>query len=139
MKEGQPVEVIFDRNGQRYVFRCDAWGDATDNLRAIYHTIRFLYKALRELRVVQEEVFDSVFEQVFSGFLATPDDSVLLLSDGRKSWWEVLGVEQDAKKGAVVNAYRALAKVHHPDAGGSKEDFQVLRQAYEQALREVKK
>src|SRR4030042_2239220 len=65
MKEGQPVEVIFGRHGQRYVFRCDAWGDATDNLRAIYHTIRFLYKALHELGVGQEDVFDGVFAQVF--------------------------------------------------------------------------
>jgi len=137
MQEGQPVEVIFDRNGQRYVFRCNAWGDATDNLRAIYHTIRFLYKALHELGVVQEDVFDVVFEQVFSGFLATPDDSVLLLGDGRRAWWEVLGVEKDASKSAVINAFRALSKTHHPDTGGDPEDFLKLRKAYEQALAQL--
>lgn len=40
-----------------------------------------------------------------------------------------------ADKSAVVNAYRALAKVHHPDAGGNPDDFKRLRTAYGDALK----
>jgi hypothetical protein len=28
------AEIVFDRSGQRYVFRCDKYSDALDNLRA---------------------------------------------------------------------------------------------------------
>lgn len=31
----------------------------------------------------------------------------------------------------LKKVYKELAKVHHPDAGGSKEDFQALQRAYE--------
>ena len=51
-------------------------------------------------------------------------------------WWEVLGVKPDANKEAIRNAYRALSKVHHPDAGGDPETFQRLSQAYKEALGE---
>lgn len=133
------VEVIFDRAGMRYVFRCEKWDNVADNLRAIYHSIRFLHKAITEYGVVNEEVeFDEVFQRVFGGFLATPDDSALLLSDGRAPWWEVLGVEQTADRAAIVNAFRALAKIHHPDAGGNPEDFRKLRKAYDDAMAQIK-
>jgi hypothetical protein len=129
------VEVIFDRQGTRYVFRCEKWGDVSDNLRAIYHVIRFLYKALTEYGVVKDETaFDETFQRIFGGFIATPDDTVLMLTDGSEAWWEVLGVEQTATKEAVRNAYRALAKIHHPDVGGDQDDFRRLRHAYEQAM-----
>jgi DnaJ-domain-containing protein 1 len=133
------VEVIFDRPGTRYVFRCDKWGDVGDNLRAIYHAIHFLYKALTEYGVVKDETaFDETFQRIFGGFIATPDDTVLMLTDGNKAWWEILGVEQTATKEAVRNAYRALAKIHHPDAGGNQDDFKRLRRAYEQAMDQLK-
>ena len=134
------ARVVFDRAGRRYVFDGAKFGDSTDNLRAIYHTIRYLYKALDEYGVVKEEHdFDTMFDQIFTGFLAMPDDSALLLSDGRASWWEILGVERGADKAAIVSAYRALAKVHHPDAGGIPDDFKKLRKAYDDAMSQVKK
>lgn len=58
----------------------------------------------------------------------------MLLGSGEGEWWEILGVAADADRAAIVNAYRSLAKVHHPDAGGNAADFQRLRAAYEQAL-----
>jgi hypothetical protein len=132
------VEVIFDRGGMRYVFRCDKWPDVSDNLRAIYHVVRYLYKAIVEYGVVKEEVqFDDIFQRVFGGFIATPDDSVLLLGDGNKPWWSILGVELTADKPAITSAFRALSKVHHPDAGGSADDFKRLRKAYEDGLQAI--
>jgi hypothetical protein len=134
------ARVVFDRNGRRYVFDGAKFGDSTDNLRAIYHTIRYLYKALDEYGVVKEEHdFDTMFDQIFTGFLATPDDTALLLSDGRAPWWEILGVERDTDRAAIRNAFRALSKVHHPDAGGSEDDFKRLRKAYDDAMAQAKK
>lgn len=134
------ARVVFDRTGRRYVFDGAKFKDSTDNLRAIYHTIRYLYKALDEYGVVKEEHdFDTMFDQIFTGFLATPDDTAFLLSDGRTPWWEVLGVERDADRDAIRNAFRALSKVHHPDAGGQAEDFKRLRRAYDDGMAQVKK
>jgi hypothetical protein len=111
-----------------------------DNLRAIYHSIRFLYKALSEYGVVKDEMaFDETFQRVFGGFIAAPDDTVLMLGDGSQPWWEVLGVEKDATTGAIRNAYRALAKIHHPDTGGDPNDFKRLRRAYEQGTAHANK
>lgn len=133
------VEVIFDRGGMRYVFHCEKWGNVADNLRAIYHSIRYLHKAIAEYGVVSEEIeFDDVFQRVFGGFLATPDDSALLLSDGRVPWWEILGVEKTASREAIRNAFLSLSKVHHPDVGGNADDFKKLRMAYDDGVAQVK-
>lgn len=133
------VEVIFDRQGFRYVFRCEKWSNVSDNLRAIYHSIRFLYKALSEYGVVKDEqAFDETFQRVFGGFIAAPDDTALLLGDGKQQWSEVLGIPKTTTKEAIRSAFRALSKVHHPDAGGNIEDFKRLRQAYDDAMRDMK-
>jgi len=109
-----------------------------DNLRAAQLTITYLWRALEEYGVTGEaEQLDRAFARFFLGFAAPPDDTALLLPSGRAEWWEVLGVRSDAEKPDVVNAYRALAKVHHPDAGGNSEDFRRLRTAYELALKQI--
>ncbi|MCB0164263.1 MAG: DnaJ domain-containing protein [Anaerolineae bacterium] len=90
---------------------------------------------MEEYGVTSEaQTLDQVFGQFFLGFAATPDDTVLLLGSGSEAWWQVLGVEQDAGLTAARNAYRALARRHHPDAGGDPEEFQRLRRAYEAAV-----
>jgi DnaJ-domain-containing protein 1 len=129
------AEIVFDRGGQRYVFRCEKYDDPLDNLRAAQLTISYLWRALEEYGVVSEKhALEKAFAQFFLGFAATPDDTVLLLGSGRDEWWEILGVTSDADKAAIGNAYRALSKIHHPDYGGNAEDFHRLRTAYEQAL-----
>ncbi|ACU96713.1 J domain-containing protein [Saccharomonospora viridis] len=46
-------------------------------------------------------------------------------------YYELLGIARDATPGEIKSAYRALALRAHPDAGGSAEEFQLLRSAYE--------
>jgi DnaJ-class molecular chaperone len=87
---------------------------------------------------MSETTFDVEFDNVFAGYLATPDNGALLLGDGSAKWWEVLGVKQDANRNDIRNAYRALARIHHPDVGGNPEDFKRLGLAFNQAMREVK-
>lgn len=83
---------------------------------------------------IEQTRFDEIFERMFGGFIATPDDSILMLASGTAAWWSVLGVEPDAAAPAIKNAFRALAKTHHPDAGGDPADFKRLRAAYEQGM-----
>ncbi|MGD9891801.1 MAG: DnaJ domain-containing protein [Dehalococcoidia bacterium] len=136
-------EIVFDRAGRRYVFRCNKWKNSLDNLRAAQRTISLLYQAMEEYGTTQTVSRGSAsgsgqkvdpFLQFFLPFEATPDDTVLLLGSGAAPWWEVLGVSQSASRTEIVNAFRALAKVHHPDTGGTADDFKRLRSAYEQAL-----
>lgn len=47
------------------------------------------------------------------------------------SHYETLGVEPDATTEQIQEAYRSKARKHHPDAGGSKEEFQTILEAYE--------
>ncbi len=129
------AEIIFDRAGQRYAFRCTRYNNPMDNLRAAQLTITYLWRALEEYGVTgKTEQLDQTFAQFFLGFAALTNDTALLLGDGRAQWWEILGVRSDADKAEITNAYRALAKVHHPDVGGRAEDFKRLRAAYEEAI-----
>lgn len=49
--------------------------------------------------------------------------------------WQVLGLPEDAPGEAINEARRRLAKLAHPDVGGSVESMQRINQAAEQALR----
>ncbi|MDQ3579301.1 MAG: DnaJ domain-containing protein [Actinomycetota bacterium] len=46
-------------------------------------------------------------------------------------YYELLGVRGNASAGEIKSAYRALAKVMHPDAGGTSGTFRLLKTAYE--------
>jgi ferredoxin len=48
-----------------------------------------------------------------------------------ESPFEILGVDPDADEEAVERAYRRRVKESHPDHGGSAEEFQAVRTAYE--------
>jgi DnaJ homolog subfamily A member 2 len=46
-------------------------------------------------------------------------------------YYSILGVEKNASGDDIKNAYRKLAREHHPDKGGDKERFQEIQKAYE--------
>jgi len=127
------VEVIFDRNGKRYTKKCSKWENSLDNLRAIGLSIEYLYRAVEIYGIESQEEFNTLFNSTFIGIEATPDDSVFLLGNS-SNWWEILGIKKESEKEEIINAYRAMAKIHHPDAGGSSEQFQRVRKAYEEAI-----
>jgi curved DNA-binding protein CbpA len=44
--------------------------------------------------------------------------------------YEILGIPEDADKNTIKQAYRELAKKHHPDKGGDPEKFAPISEAY---------
>lgn len=132
------AEIVFDRAGKRYAVRCAKWANFLDNLRAAERTIFYLYRAIAEYGAeTNEKAFSAAVDQFFAGFEALPDDTVLMLGSGKQDWWEVLGVRREATKAEIISAFRALARTHHPDAGGDAVTFKRLRDAYERAIAAV--
>ena len=131
------VEVIFDRNGKRYIKTCLLWENSLDNLRAIGLSIEYLYRAVEIYGVESKEEFSNLLDQTFIGIEATPDDSVLKIGF-TNNWWEILGIKIDAGEKEIKNAYKSMARIHHPDSGGDAKKFQKIREAYDKGMGERK-
>ena len=131
------VEVIFDRNGKRYTKKCSKWENSLDNLRAIQLSIEYLYRAIEIYGIESKEEFNSLFNQMFVGIEATPDDSILKIGN-ETNWWDILQVKKESSEKDIQNAFRSMARIHHPDMGGNPEQFKKLRKAYDEALKESK-
>lgn len=52
-------------------------------------------------------------------------------SSGPQPSWEDLGLKGDEDMATAQSAFRAASRRHHPDVGGSKEDFQRMNAAWE--------
>lgn len=46
------------------------------------------------------------------------------------SLYDILGVPQNCEQDEIRVAYRRMAKLHHPDAGGDREMFEEIQIAY---------
>lgn len=126
------ARITFDRNGKRYIAECDRWKTWLENLRAAQLAIEYTWRIAEGYGVSTEEI--DLLDRIFAALEAPLDPNVLMLSDGNAPWYVVLGVEANASRVAILNAYKALARVHHPDAGGKAEDFIHIKQAYEEGL-----
>lgn len=49
----------------------------------------------------------------------------------QKTFYDVLGVKQDATQAEIKRAFRKLAQKYHPDAGGDEEKFKEVSEAYD--------
>ncbi|WP_395739317.1 J domain-containing protein [Prosthecobacter sp.] len=117
------VAVYFTLDKKKTVLCCDKWLRVGENLAAIAATL----EAMRGL----ERWGVSESERAFTGFAALPAPGQVMA----RTCWEVLGISAVKSKGAVDNAWRARAKVCHPDVpGGSHDAMTELNTARDQAL-----
>ena len=56
-----------------------------------------------------------------------------------KNLYEELGLKKNATKSEIKSSYRSLVKQHHPDAGGEKERFLAIQNAWETLNDPIKK
>lgn len=116
------VAVYFTLKGMPCCFPCDRWTTIAANIRAISLTVA-------ALRGIARWGTRGNVSAAFAGFAALPATS----NGHGTAWWEVLGVSPGASPEEIELAYRRLARVYHPDAGGSHEAFLRLAEAYQQA------
>ena len=57
----------------------------------------------------------------------------------KKNLYEELGLKKNATRSELKSSYRSLVKQHHPDAGGKKERFLAIQNAWETLNDPIKK
>lgn len=114
-KDGQPMRCM----------AIDRYTRVADNLAAIAAT-------LEAMRAIERHGGATILDRAFLGFAALPEKA-------SQPWREVLGIDpqQSATLDLVESRYRALVKVHHPDAGGKEETFLSITQARDAARMEL--
>lgn len=114
------VAVYFTLDKVDYCFPCDKWDRVADNIAAIASHLN----AMRGM----ERWGVGEYHDVFTGFKAIPETINV------RNIWEVLGIRRTTDLEEIRIAYRNKAKILHPDAGGNKNAFQELQDAYNSAL-----
>lgn len=113
------VAFYFTLDGRPHVLACDAWDTVYDNIAAIAAHI----EALRG----QERWGVGDLRQAFAGHLRLPS---------APHWSSVLSVDRAAPIADIERAYRLRARDTHPDAGGTREAWDELVRAINEARRE---
>lgn len=121
------VAVYFTLDGEQKCIPSDKYVTAEDNLHAVALTI----KALRGL---ERWGTGQIMKAAFRGFTALPETA----GQGVPTvltWFETLGLSANAPVEDIREAYRELAKTHHPDVGGDPVEFQKILRAYQEGLK----
>jgi hypothetical protein len=116
------IAVYFQWKGKPMTFACDRWDRARDNVQAIRKTIE-------AIRGIERWGASDMMERAFTAFeaLPAPGQGVSL------SCWAILDIEPGSSAIEIDRAYRRKAREAHPDSGGSREEWDRLQAAYEQA------
>lgn len=136
-KDGQPyagwrepedpgVAVYWTLKGKPQVMACDKWNKVRYNMRAVG-------LAVSALRQLNRTGASEILERAFQGFNALPSQG------GEEHWRATLGFEpnQPVTRAMLQKRFRELARQHHPDQGGSDEQFLKLHRAFEKACDEL--
>lgn len=116
------VAVWFVWNGRQYCFACDAWLSPRENLRAIG-------LQLQALRPIWENRWRvGKVEQFFKGFEQLPP------ATSKPRWAIILEVDANATINQIKAAYRARSQQCHPDRGGTRQQWDELQAAYQEAM-----
>lgn len=121
-----PGAAVYWEVGKGKTSRCmaiDLYDRVAANLAAIAAT-------LAAMRAIERHGGATILDRAFLGFAALPEKAT-------QHWREVLGIQGQATIDLVESRFKALAKLRHPDVGGTDEQFIELQQAKEAALLEL--
>lgn len=113
------VAVYFQRKGKKLCFACDKYDRVWKNMRAIQKTIE-------AMRGIERWGSSDMLDRAFTGFASLP-------APGKREWWVVLGLNGTESTDQIKARFRELAKIHHPDNGGSADTFAEINNAYQEA------
>lgn len=116
------VAVYFRRKGRDVAFACDRWHSVEHNMRAIADAVACI-------RTIERRGTGEMVDAAFTGFQQLP------AGPAQRAWSEVLGVKAHDAPVAVIDAYRELAKRHHPDRNpgddAALKQYLAVQAAYE--------
>lgn len=112
------IAVYFRLANAPRVLACDRWSSAAENMAAIAGHIA----AIR----AQDRYGVGTLDQAFAGYAALPPTA--------EDWSIVLGISATASRDEIEDAFRQLARKHHPDVGGTHEMMAKLTEARRVAL-----
>ncbi len=121
-----PGVAVYFRLGKRsLVMARDEFAKVSDNLRSLALALDFL-------RGMRRHGGATMMDRVFAGFAQLPAPVAA------RSCWVVLGISREgATVHAIDTAYRAQARQHHPDAGGTDAQMVEVNAARAAALLEI--
>ena len=108
-----------DPAGNERCIAIDLYNRVADNLAAIAAT-------LEAMRAIERHGGAEILTRAFAGFVALPAPT-------KKTWWQILGVRENATSTEIKAAFRELASKYHPDKGGDPEMMAEINWAYRQA------
>lgn len=111
------VAVYFSKRKRQVVLVCDTYVRPWENCRAIG-------KAVEAFRSMERHGADQILDQAFEGFTALPAPGDTSTEPGR-AWWVVLGINQNATRVEIANAYRAQCR----NAGGATLELNTAKEA----------
>jgi len=119
------VAAYFTYNEKPMCFACDQFETVRENIRAIALTIE-------SIRAIERYGASDMMERAFKGFTAIPEKA-------GEYWRDVLQFppEQKVTAADIETAFKRLAHVAHPDKGGDVEQWHLLNNARQNALRDI--
>lgn len=118
------VAVYVDKPSGPLAIACDKFWLLRDNVRAIWQIVE-------SLRTIERVGAEQMTQQAYRGFAALPEHA-----DGGP-WHAVFNLPSNASMMEVNRAYRELARLHHPDNGGSHDAMARLNRALAEAREEL--
>jgi hypothetical protein len=117
------VAVYFEIKGEKTAIACDRWLSVAENMRAIAKTIE-------AIRGIERWGSGEMVRAAFRGFKALPPTE--------RPWREILGLPiRDVTREEIESRFRELARISHPDTGGSHDVMANLTAARDRGLAEL--
>lgn len=117
------IAVYFKLDGKPMVFACDQYHKVEENLYAITKTVE-------ALRGIKRWGASEMMERSFTGFTALPPPKV------KRPWYEVLEFAGPFNTEEIImDRYRKLAQIHHPDKGGSTAMMAEINAAKDEGMK----